>query len=297
MLQGKLLRPAALLAAVATVVLLAAATSRAGDAPAATKVAAAPVSAPLAAPVALPPTTPAPIAAAPKCNALADQARLDRPLPRTAIRLSGGQPIKIVAIGSSSTYGAGASSPAASYPSRLQIELGKHFPGQEFTVLNRGVNGEEAVDMLSRFETQVIAEQPHLVLWQVGTNSVLRDRPLDARGTLLHEGIARLKAIRADIVLIDPQFAPKVIAKPTADAMVALLAKVANEEKVDLFHRFDMMHRWYEAEHLPFDAFVSPDGLHMNDWSYSCLAKSLGVAIAEAATRPTETASAPRTAR
>ena len=164
-------------------------------------------------------------------------------------------------------------------------------------MLNRGVNGEEAVDMLARFDTDVIAEHPHLVLWQVGTNSVLRGRPFDARATLLHQGIARLKAIRADVVLVDPQFAPKVIARPTADAMVTLLATIAKEEKVDLFHRFDMMHRWYEEEHLPFEAFVSPDGLHMNDWSYSCLAKSLGVAIAEAATRPTETASAPRTAR
>lgn len=213
------------------------------------------------------------------------------------MRLAAGQPIKIVAIGSSSTFGAGASSPAASYPSQLEVELGKHFPGQAFTVVNRGVNGEEAGDMLARFDTQVIAEHPHLVLWQVGTNSVLRDRPFDARGTLLHEGIARLKAIRSDIVLVDPQFAPKVIARPTADAMVALMAKIAKEEKVDLFHRFDMMHRWYETEHLPFDAFVSPDGLHMNDWSYGCLAKTLGAAIAEAATRPTETASAPRTAR
>ena len=35
--------------------------------------------------------------------------------------------------------------------------------------------GEEAADMLARFETGVIAEHPHLVLWQVGTNSVLRD--------------------------------------------------------------------------------------------------------------------------
>jgi hypothetical protein len=34
----------------------------------------------------------------------------------------------------------------------------------------------------------------------------------------------------------------------------------------------------------------------MNDWSYSCLAKWLGVAITEAATRPTATASAPRPA-
>jgi hypothetical protein len=164
-------------------------------------------------------------------------------------------------------------------------------------VLNRGANGEEAADMLARFETGVIAEKPHLVLWQVGTNSLLRDRPLDPRGTLLHEGIMRLKGIRADIVLVDPQFAPRVIAKPAVDDMLALLAKVAKEERVGVFHRFAMMRRWHETEKLPFEAFVSPDGLHMNDWSYACLAKGIGVAIAEAATRPTATASAPRTAR
>jgi hypothetical protein len=44
---------------------------------------------------------------------------------------------------------------------------------------------------------------------------------------------------------------------------------------------------------LPFRAFLSPDGLHMNDWSYACLAKALGLAIAEAAERPTETAIGP----
>ncbi len=40
------------------------------------------------------------------------------------------------------------------------------------------------------------------------------------------------------------------------------------------------------ADHLSFKTFVSADGLHMNDWSYACLAKGLGLAIAEAATRP-----------
>jgi len=38
--------------------------------------------------------------------------------------------------------------------------------------------------------------------------------------------------------------------------------------------------------------FVSPDGLHMNDWSYACMAKGLGLAIAEAARRPVATAAA-----
>jgi acyl-CoA thioesterase-1 len=51
-----------------------------------------------------------------------------------------------VALGSSSTYGAAASSSAAAYPSPLAEELAKQFPGHEFTVLNRGVNGEEIIE-------------------------------------------------------------------------------------------------------------------------------------------------------
>ena len=48
---------------------------------------------------------------------------------------------------------------------------------QDITVLNRGVNGEETDNMMARFASGVIAAHPQLVLWQVGTNSVLRDRP------------------------------------------------------------------------------------------------------------------------
>ena len=68
--------------------------------------------------------------------------------------------------------------------------------------------------------------------------------------------------------------------------MVELIAVTAKQEDVDLFPRFDVMRRWHDDDHMAFAAFVSPDGLHMNDWSYACLAKSLGVAIAEAAQRP-----------
>ena len=110
---------------------------------------------------------------------------------------------------------------------------------------------------------------------------------------LLREGLARLKATGADVVLIDPQYAPKVIAKRNADGMVSLIAATATAEHVSHFRRFDLMRHWHETEHLPFKAFVSPDGLHMNDWSYGCLAKALGLAIAEAAERPTATAIGP----
>jgi acyl-CoA thioesterase-1 len=230
------------------------------------------------------------------CAVAAGQVRFDYPLPRTARLLAGGKPIKIVALGSSSTYGAGASTSAASYPSRLAEELTRRFPGHEITVLNRGVNGDEAADMLARLDTAVIAENPDLVLWQIGTNSVLRDKAVLPHASLLHEGLARLKATGADVVLIDPQYAPRVIAKPNVDGMVSLIATAAKAEHVSLFHRFDLMRHWFETEHLPFETFVSADGLHMNDWSYACLAKGLGMAIAEAATRPTATAIGPNVA-
>jgi acyl-CoA thioesterase I len=227
---------------------------------------------------------------APACVVAPSEAHFDFPLPRTARRLANGEPIKIVALGSSSTYGAGASTSAAAYPSRLAGELARQFPGHEFVVLNRGVSGEEIQDMLARLDTAVIAEKPDLVLWQVGTNSVLRDHALEPHVALLHEGLARMKAAGADVVLIDPQYAPRVIAKSTCDGMISLIAATAKAEHVGVFHRYELMKHWYEAQHLPFETFVSADGLHMNDWSYGCLAKALGMAIADTLKRPTATA-------
>jgi lysophospholipase L1-like esterase len=275
-------RPAAILIAAATASLSALAPAFAQT------------SAPVATPAVLSAPPPATAARPPACTVIAEKARLDLPLVRTARNLAAGLPIKIVALGSSSTYGAGASTSAASYPSRLADELTRRFPGHEITVVNRGVNGEEVGEMLARLETAVIAEKPDLVLWQVGTNSVLRDKAVLPHASLLHEGLVRLKAIGADVVLIDPQYAPKVIAKPNVEAMVSLIATAAKAEHVCIFHRFELMRQWFEADHLSFETFVSADGLHMNDWSYACLAKWLAAGIAEAATRPIATAIGPR---
>jgi acyl-CoA thioesterase-1 len=226
------------------------------------------------------------------CSAPAEFARFNNPLRHTAHRLAMEEPLTIVAIGSSSTAGAGASSTAANYPSRLAVELKQRFPTHDITVINRGVNGEETEQMMARFETGVIAAHPDLVLWQVGTNSVLRDHPLKPHSVLLHEGIEQLKGAGADVVLMDMQFAPRVVAKPETAGMEEQIALVAKEANVDLFDRFAIMRNWYEIQHMPFEAFISPDGLHMNDWGYGCVAKLLATAIAEAATRPIASAAA-----
>ena len=224
-------------------------------------------------------------AEAPRCDAPLDMVRFVKPLTHLSQKLASGAPITIVAIGSSSTAGAGASSPAATYPSRLAIELKQRLPGHVITVINRGVGGEEVGDMLKRFDAAVVAAKPDLVIWQLGTNSVLRDHQLGDHAASIRIGLDKIRATGADIVLIDPQFAPKVIAKAEAAQMVDLIAATAKREDIDLFPRFRVMKRWRERG-MGFETFVAPDGLHMNDWGYACLAQALGDAITEAVQRP-----------
>jgi len=226
------------------------------------------------------------------CNVSFDQVRLANPLVRFAHKLVSGEPITLVAIGSSSTAGAGASSAAASYPNRLAIELKQRFPNHSFTVINRGVGGEEVGDMVKRFDSAVISAKPDLVLWQFGTNSVIHDHKIGDHDTSIRDGLKKIRSIGADIVMIDPQFSPKVIVKADIASTIELIAMTAKEEDVDLFPRFNVMKHWSEVDHLAFETFVSPDGLHMNDWGYACMAKGLGVAIAEAAQRPVVSAKA-----
>jgi len=211
---------------------------------------------------------------------------------RTVARLEQGKPVTIVAMGSSSTFGVGASSSAAAYPARLEALLKERFPDASIKVLNRGVNGEDAAEMLARFDRDAIQAKPDLVLWQVGTNTVLHNPEIDGQGSLIRLGIDRLKATGADVVLIDPQYAPAVIAKPQARRMVDLIRVEASEEGAGVLRRFALMRSWYEVRHMGFGAFVSADGLHMNDWGYDCIARQIAGAIGAAATRPATTTAA-----
>ena len=228
------------------------------------------------------------------CVAAPDAGRFVKPLLRLAQLLANGRPVTIVAFGSSSTAGAGASSSAMAYPSRLEAELKKRFANAPIRVLNRGVNGEEAPEMLARLDASVIAEKPDLVLWQLGSNAVLRDRGVDEMLPVIRQGLARMRDAGIDVVIIDPQYAPRVIAKPDAERMVSLLSTIAKLDSVDLFHRFASMRYWREVKKVPFEVFLAADGLHLNDWSYGCIAKLLAADIAEAATRAPMTAGAVR---
>jgi lysophospholipase L1-like esterase len=198
-------------------------------------------------------------------------------LPHVASKLALGAPVTIIAFGSSSTEGYGTTSPEFTYPNRLAAQLHRQYPSADITVLNRGHGGEDAPEMMKRLQSSVIDMKPDLVIWQVGTNAVLRDLDPVETARLVNDGVARIQAAGADLVLVDPQYSPRVNERAqSASQMVRLLGKVAALRHVGLFPRFEVMREWHEEQAIPVDKFVIADGLHMNDWGYACFAQLLG---------------------
>ncbi len=198
-------------------------------------------------------------------------------LPHVAGKLAAGKPVVIIAFGSSSTQGYGSTSPEFNYPNRLAAQLRRKYPTADITVVNRGKGGEDAPEMMKRLQTEVIDVHPDMVIWQVGTNAVLRN--LDPAETakarrgrhLAHSGCRRRRRAGRSAI-----FAAGQRARGSAGKMITLLGKVAQLRNVGLFPRFDVMSDWHEKQAIPIENFVIADGLHMSDWGYACFAQLLG---------------------
>src|SRR5262249_41835248 len=102
---------------------------------------------------------------------------------------------------------------------------------------------------------------------------------------MVRRGIAKLKAAGVDIVLMDPQYAPRVLARPLHSRFVTAVRVAASDLKVAVFNRFAVMQHWVTSGQLTMEEMVSRDQLHMNDLSYGCIARLLAEAL-DLATRP-----------
>jgi len=213
------------------------------------------------------------------CGAPPGWATIQAPLERTAARINAGGPLNIIAVGSSSTVGVGASGPEGAYPHVLETALQAHFPGLAVHVVNRGHSGEDAPEELARLAADVIAPHPDLAIWQVGTNAVLRRDDLSTDGEWLREGIGLLKQAGIDVVLMDLQYAPRVLDRASYGVMEDLIADTANDAHVGLFRRFALMAYWHHTHPSDAPAMIGGDGLHMTDIGYKCLGDDLAASL------------------
>lgn len=199
-------------------------------------------------------------------------------LPRVAALLRAGRPLRIVAFGSSSTEGVGASSPAASYPNRLEADLGLALPRESVVVDNRGRGGEDAMAMMLRLPA-VIARHPDLVIWQLGTNAALHGLPLDEFIVLTRAGIGAIRRSGADVMLIEPQLCRAMNARPGAYRYRDAVRAIGTQLGVPVVRRYDLMKEWLADGEVTLSQLMSNDGLHMADTGYALLAQEIARAI------------------
>jgi acyl-CoA thioesterase-1 len=190
--------------------------------------------------------------------------------------------LRIVALGSSSTAGAGASAPADSYPARLEAALRARLPQARIDVVNAGRNGDDVGDMLARLDPDVLAQRPDLVVWQFGSNALLRGRDGASIERAAREGIDRLRGRGIDVVLMDLQHAPRIEGMPERDRMLGLIVRIGDTTRTPLFRRHRLMGAWRDALGDGYARMLSPDGLHMSGSGYACLADALAIALLRA---------------
>lgn len=225
---------------------------------------------------------------------------LEYGLPNLVRAIRGTEAVRIVALGSSTMEGEGG---IVAFPYRLEAALRLEYwyrHGQKnkrmIDVIDRGIGGQEAPSEFDRLDSDVIAEKPHLVIWQLGTNSVWQSPETkppppsqDETIAAVRKGIDRLhEAGKIDIILMDLQYVPAVLTPATCKAtndMVSAIAEVASEKKVNLFRRFELMKAWHKLEGISFDTMVDPtdpNRLHDSDWATQRLANDLSKVIFDA---------------
>lgn len=207
--------------------------------------------------------------------------RFSAPLPNLTRKVATLNGIHIIALGSSSTAGSGASSQLASYPARLDAELDRRFARKNFVVTNYGTGGQLASDMLARIKEDVLDQAPALVIWQTGVNDAVQDVGVELFQETLERGVQDLKEAGIDVVLVDMQYYPRSERVAVYGDYLKAMRTVAREESVPLFGRFAVMKHLVKSGLFTSDQLLAPDNFHLNDLSYGCLADLLAEAIEE----------------
>ncbi len=206
----------------------------------------------------------------------------------TAKKIARGEPVTIVALGSSSTLGASASAPANAWPARLEADLRRRLPGRTFVVHNRGKARDDAEHMVQRLEADVIALKPTLVVWETGTAEAVRQMEIEPFVAHVQAGIDRIAHIGADVMLVTPQYSRETARLIAYQPYIEAMNGIGLRRDALLFPRFEIMRHWVESGQMQLDSLTPAQVAGMADRLYDCLGRQMARAIV-IATEPEKT--------
>jgi len=212
-----------------------------------------------------------------QCSVPSKEIAAPATLPAMVSKLEAGQPLRILAIGSSSTWGIGASTRQKNYPSQLETMLEKSMRGVDIQVINRGVSGETSDTTADRLRTEAVLLKPDLVLWQLGTNDAIQHVPAETFETNVRKTIKALRRKGIDVVLVGLQYTPNYSRDAHYFAIRDALDHIASDLKVLYVKRYAAME--FIARTKANMRLLADDGFHLNDMGYQCMAEHIAQAV------------------
>ena len=193
--------------------------------------------------------------------------------------------VLIVALGDSTTAGTPFFKSPIEAPPNGDGDTRAPFPYRlteqhpEWTVLNRGVNGERSDQIAARFDRDVLAHHPQVVVIIAGVNDVYQGRTAEWVTAQLSAMYAKAK--RAGIPVVAGSIVPYNTATPEQNArMHAINDWIRTEATRDTNVTFvDTRKAAARADNIDLLS-SSPDGLHPDVNGYHHMADALAPAIA-----------------
>jgi lysophospholipase L1-like esterase len=201
--------------------------------------------------------------------------------------------LSIVAIGSSSTMGMGATSAEAAWPARLEADLRRRLPNVAVTVQNRAKPRETADQMAKRMAKDVLSLKPDLVLWETGTADAVRSIDLDQFGTTLEDGIAAIVAAKADTMLVSPQYARDTVRLIGFQPYIDAMNQAGLRHDVAIFPRYETMRHWIESGQMKLENVPRDEMTKVADMLYDCLGRQIARVVLRAMNLPKDFLSTP----
>jgi hypothetical protein len=133
--------------------------------------------------------------------------------------------------------------------------------------------------MIGRFATDVIPEDPVLVVWETGISDAVRGIEVEEFAAGLQAGIEEIKHRAIDIMLVDMQFSRSTATVIDFERYLTALRRVADLNEVYVFPRYEMMRYWSEQNMFNFDEVAADERARLAARVYDCIGRKLAHAI------------------
>lgn len=200
------------------------------------------------------------------------------PLKRSAARVAREQIFRIVVLGTATAQGVGASSPERAWPQRLEVLMRERFPTTTLRVVVKAKAYDNAQKMIARLD-DALAERPHLVIWETGTAEAVRGLNVDEFVATMRTGIDRVADTRADIILVEPQYARRTSLLINYGPYLDAIRQAGAMRGLIVFPRYGVMKHWANSEQIVVDNLPASMVAETADKVYDCLARLLAIQI------------------